>query len=375
MPLGQRYRCDLRRAAPSLQRDFFLARRRTSSKRTAGGRRRRRRFDGPPRGRLIEITPRKVRGSPTLVLDAATQATTRARRAAPRRRRSLPRRPAPIRHHGRQDGLVGPHQPPAQHADQQLPQPARDALTQPETLGWRSGHTARPPFITTGAADGLGRRPIIGDAAAQSAAHPFTFFAETEAQRRGLCGRRAGLRVSFAGEPRHPRTAVQVVDLSQTDYSAEPDLSQPPAPVPAPVYHLTHALLDARAEALKALPLQTKPPTPERHVVGKGASTVSWRLDPWLVNAALGTLITADVYVESRLFAQRQLEVQSADQRVAVDFGSLAGRRPRAVRRPEVGVDFTTLRSSNFESDADRDGVLNSLHRPGRHKAAGPLNH
>ena len=36
-----------------------------------------------------------------------------------------------------------------------------------------------------------------------------------------------------------------------------------------------------------------------------------------------GTLITADVYVESRLFAQRQLEVQSADQRVAVDFGSL----------------------------------------------------
>ena len=116
---------------------------------------------------------------------------------------------------------------------------------------------------------------------------------------------------------------LQVVDLTRTDYSAEPDLSQPPAPVPAPVYHLTHALLDARAEALKALPLQTKPPTPERHVVGKGASTVSWRLDPWLVNAALGTLITADVYVESRLFAQRQLEVRSADQRVAVDFGSL----------------------------------------------------
>ena len=128
--------------------------------------------------------------------------------------------------------------------------------------------------------------------------------------------------LALQGSPATPEP-LAVVDLSQTDYSAEPDLSQPPAPVPAPVYHLTHALLDARAEALKALPLQTKPPTPERHVVGKGASTVSWRLDPWLVNAALGTLITADVYVESRLFAQRQLEVQSADQRVAVDFGSL----------------------------------------------------
>ena len=128
--------------------------------------------------------------------------------------------------------------------------------------------------------------------------------------------------LALQGSPATPEP-LAVVDLSQTDYSAEPDLSQPPAPVPAPVYHLTHALLDARAEALKALPLETKPPTPERHVVGKGASTVSWRLDPWLVQAALGTLITADVYVESRLFAQRQLEVASADQRVAVDFGSL----------------------------------------------------
>ncbi|CAH0373098.1 unnamed protein product [Pelagomonas calceolata] len=128
--------------------------------------------------------------------------------------------------------------------------------------------------------------------------------------------------LALQGSPATPEP-LAVVDLSVTDYSAEPDLSQPPAPVPAPVYHLTHALLDARAEALKALPLQTTPPTPERHVVGKGASTVSWRLDPWLVNAALGTLITADVYVESRLFAQRQLEVRSADQRVAVDFGSL----------------------------------------------------
>ena len=128
--------------------------------------------------------------------------------------------------------------------------------------------------------------------------------------------------LALQGSPATPEP-LAVVDLTRTDYSAEPDLSQPPAPVPAPVYHLTHALLDARAEALKALPLETKPPTPERHVVGKGASTVSWRLDPWLVNAALGTLITADVYVESRLFAQRQLEVASADQRVAVDFGSL----------------------------------------------------
>ena len=74
-------------------------------------------------------------------------------------------------HHGRQDGLAGPHQPPAQHADQQLPQPARDALTQPETLGWRSGHAARLTVIATGAADGLGRRPIVGDAAAEPAAH------------------------------------------------------------------------------------------------------------------------------------------------------------------------------------------------------------
>ena len=89
------------------------------------------------------------------------------------------------------------------------------------------------------------------------------------------------------------------------------------------------------------------------------------------MNAALGTLITADVYVESRLFAQRQLEVQSADQRVAVDFG-ITGRRPRVVRRFEVGVDAAPIRSSNIASDADGDGVLNSLHRPGRHKAAGP---
>ena len=92
-------------------------------------------------------------------------------------------------HHGRQDGLAGPHQPPAQHADKQLPQPARDALTQPETLGWGSGHAAGLTVIATGAADGLGRRQIIRDAAAEPAAHPFTFFAAAEAQRRGMhCG-------------------------------------------------------------------------------------------------------------------------------------------------------------------------------------------
>ena len=168
VPLGQRYRCDLRRAAPSNE-FFFLARRRTSSNgrpevvegADASADRREPFFEN---ARTRTWQPVLFWQQSTLSQEAAApQHATRARR-----RRSLTRT---TRHHGRQDSLVRPHQPPPHHFDQQLPQPARDALTQPEALGWRSGHAARPPVIATGAADGLGRRPIVGDAAAEPAAH------------------------------------------------------------------------------------------------------------------------------------------------------------------------------------------------------------
>jgi hypothetical protein len=120
--------------------------------------------------------------------------------------------------------------------------------------------------------------------------------------------------IMMATPEHHPPRATPIVEPPVVD------LSQPPSPVPRPVYHLTHALRDMKAAAL-ALPLRTQPPTPERHVVGKGASTVTWSLDPWLVRAAVGTLITADIYVEHRLFATRTVDVET--QRVAVDFGSL----------------------------------------------------
>ena len=70
--------------------------------------------------------------------------------------------------------------------------------------------------------------------------------------------------LALQGSPATPEP-LAVVDLSQTDYRRNRTCRSRRRPVPAPVYHLTHALLDARAEALKALPLQTTPPTPERH--------------------------------------------------------------------------------------------------------------
>ena len=110
--------------------------------------------------------------------------------------------------------------------------------------------------------------------------------------------------LALQGSPATPEPLYRRRPVAETDYSAEPDLSQPPAPVPAPVYHLTHALLDARAEVLKALPLTNEAADAERHGSARARRRSRGAWIPWLVNAALGTLITADVYVESRLFAQ-----------------------------------------------------------------------
>ena len=148
------------------------------------------------------------------------------------------------------------------------------------------------------------------------------------------------MRVALPGGPATP-TQVQVVGLSQTAVGTGPRSRRSCGS--------GHTIMIAGRAALN---LQA--PEAARQACGGG------RVDPKsavgsLVERCLGTLITADVY-GVRLFAQRQLEVQSADQ-VAVDSGS--------ADRYGLSVVLKSRRRcldsySNSKDDADRDGVLNS---------------
>ena len=208
---------------------FFFRRRRTLVRRTASSRP----FDGGyaatkrrasslegTRARSIKCVGFDAGHSPSSGCAAAglrAHAAAAASRAAPHRSGTMVGTTC----------LAGPHQPPAQHFDQQLPLPARDALAQPETLGWR-GRPRRLAYLReTGAADGLGRRPIVGGSCHCEPRGALNYLRYGSRQRNAVaCAVVAlGLRAGPAGgSPATPEPAGQSSTCPLLTTRAEPDL-------------------------------------------------------------------------------------------------------------------------------------------------------